>query len=159
MFDLKKIGVFYNINRPYYKGIAKINSIGMESMRFIKPDFVNNSFKKVHVIVLIQEGNFVVTEDGILPHALVNEVDLESAAHHPTTTAIVEAAARRAALNAGVTIAKNSLQLFAVAENDHVYYLYTSFIGRKLHDDIEMTRITSLTDEAFLNQCSLSNII
>ena len=159
MFELNKIGVYHNINRPTYKGIVRVSSIGMESMRFVQPSIVNEAFKKVNVIVLVQEGNCVITEDKILPHAMVSEIDLDAVRNTPTATAIVEAAAIRAARNAGVTIARDTLKLIALAENTDVYYIYTANVGTKLHDSVEKTQLVSLTKEAFLNQCSISELI
>ena len=159
MFELNKIGVYHNINRPTYNSIVRVSSIGMESMRFVHPSIVNEAFKKVNVIVLVQEGNCVITEDNILPHTVVTEIDLEAANHTYSATAITEAAAIRAARNAGVTIARDSLKLVAVAENTDVYYLYTAKVGTKLHDLVEKTQLISLTREAFLNQCTISELI
>lgn len=159
MFELNKIGVYHNINRPTYNKIVRIGSIGMESMRFVQPGIVNEAFKKVNVIILVQEGNSVITEDRILPHVVVNELDLKTVRNTPTATAIVEAAAVRAARNAGVTIARDTLKLIAMAENTDVYYIYTANVGTRLHDLVETTQLVSLTKEAFLNQCSISELI
>ena len=159
MFSLTKMGVYYNINRPHYNGILKITSIGSESMRFIDPSLINNAFKKINVLVLILDNNHAITEDGVVPHTVVTDVDLKAVEGHATTTAIVEAAARRAAFNAGVTVGKDSLQLVAVSENTDVYYIYMATVGKKLHDNVEKTRIANLSNTSLCGICSLTDLM
>lgn len=157
MFDFERVGVYPNSNRRNNGAFVKVKYIGEETISFVNPRIIDNQFKKINVIVLIQQDNRVITEDKILPHVVLAERDVNSVLGRPTNDAIVEEAARRAAFNAGITIAKDSLRLIGMTESNEVYYVYTGVVGKYLSRNVEFTNISALTQDAFLGQCSLKD--
>lgn len=157
MFDFDKIGVYTNINRPNEKGFLKINSIGNESISFIDSQIIDKSFKKINVIVLVQKDNNVVVDEEVLPRVVVSERDLDSVTGRKTNDAIMVEAVRRAAFNAGTTIARDTLSVVGKVETDEVYYFFTGLSGRLLRDQVKMVPISSLKKDAFFNLCTIKD--
>lgn len=158
MFDFDRIGVYQNINRPHDGEFLKINSVGCESINFIESDLIDDSFKKINVLVLVQKDNKVFVDDNLIPHVLLTERDLNNVFGRKTNDAILAEAATRAAFNAGTTIKNDSLNLVGKIENDtEVYFVYTGLSGRVVRDHVSTMTISSITSKELLGLCDLKD--
>ncbi len=158
MFDFDRIGVYQNMNRPHDGEFLKIQSIGVESINFVDANLLDENFKKINVIILIQKGNSVFLDDETLPHVLLTERDLNCVFGRKTNEAIIEEAARRAAFNAGTTVKKDTLKLVGKVENDEeVYFFYVGLSGRLVRDQVITIPIQSLSKKEFLDLCTLKD--
>lgn len=159
MFDFDRIGVYQNIDRPQDGEFLKINSIGRESINFIESNLIDNNFKPINVVALIQKDNNVFMDDNVVPHVLLTERDLNNVFGRPTNDAILAEAAIRAAFNAGTTVKLNTLKLIGKIENDkQVYFFYTGLSGRVVRDQIATVKISSLTKDNLLNLCTIKDL-
>lgn len=157
MFEFTKIGVYEKSNRYKDPAFIKITNIGNEPLYFIDPELIEDQFKKVNVVVIVDRDGFVFLDDGALPHVVVSELDLNNTYGVQSNDAIMKEAATRAAFNAGSTVKRNSLRLVGKTEGDEVYYFYTCLSGKIIKDDVRTKHFASLTNEEFLGQCSASD--
>lgn len=157
MFEVTKIGVYEKSNRYKDASFIKITNIGNEPLYFVDADLIEDQFKKVHVVVIVDKNGFVFLDDDVLPNVLVNEMDLYGTVGVQSNDAICKEAALRAAFNAGTTVQKDSLRLVGKTEGDDVYYFYTCLSGKIVKDDIRTKHFSSLTREELLGQCSVSD--
>ena len=158
MFDFDRIGVYQNVNRPSDGEFLKINNVGRESISFIESDLVDNNFKKIHVVVLIQKDNKVFVDDDLVPHVILTERDLNNVLGRKTNEAILSEAASRAAFNAGTTIKSDTLRLVGKIENaTDVYFFYTGLSGRIVREHVSTISISSITNKELLGLCNLKD--
>ena len=160
MFDTSRIGVYPKDVHNRTTAFTKVSYIGDEPISFIDAEYIDETFKKINVMVFIQTGNSVFADDGKIPNVMLSEFDLYNTYGVKTNDRIIQEAATRAAHNAGTTIAFGTLQLHGKIEGDDtVYYIYKCMAGKKLFDDVQTIQIRSLDKEYFLGQCTLSELI
>lgn len=157
MFEFAKIGVYEKSNRYKDPSFIKITNIGNEPLYFLDAELIEDQFKKVHVVVIVDRDGFVFLDDEVLPNVVVSEVDLNNTYGVQSNDAIMREAAMRAAFNAGSTVKRNSLQLVGKTEGDEVYYFYTCLSGKIIKDDVRTKHFSNLTREEFLGLCSVSD--
>lgn len=158
MFNFNRLGVYSSKFHPNNMPFIKITHIGNEPISFLDNAYIDNNFKKINVIVLIQSGNSVFLDEDKLPHATLIESDLQDVVGVKTNDSILKETAKRAAYNAGTTIQYGSLSLIGKVENDEVYYVYFGTAGTPFRKNVKTTPLASLTKESFLNQCTLAEI-
>ena len=159
MFDFERIGVYKNTNRPNDGEFLKISSIGCEPIDFIDANIINDDFKKINVIVLVQKGNSVVIDDDTLPHATLTERDLNSVFGLKTNDAILCESAKRSAFNAGTTIKADTLRLIGkIEDKNEVHFFYTGLSGRLVREQVTLIPISTLTKDHFLGLCKFKDI-
>jgi hypothetical protein len=160
MFDTSRIGVYPKELHNRSTAFTKVSYIGDEPISFIDAEYVDETFKKINVMVFIQTGNNVFVDDGKIPNVILSEFDLYNTYGVKTNDRIMQEAATRAAHNAGTTIAFNTLKLHGKIEGDDtVYYIYMCMAGKKLFDDVKTMPIRTLKKEHFLGQCTLDELI
>lgn len=160
MFNFHKVATYGKATRSKGTSFVKITNAGDCPIYFLDHDILNEGFKKISVMILIQRGGFVFVEDDILPHSDVFEFDMRNTDGIPTNDAIFQEAVRRTVYNAGTTIIKSTLRLVGVAEDDEsVTYIYTAAVNKVLNNNSRTIKLNQLTAREFMNKCSPKDVL